>query len=529
MHVNVGIDGRLEFTDMSLGMRRLVERCRNDLGLFCKEFMMDTFSDEFTGQHRDLLGLLDDDKIVRLGVCAWRGFGKTSIFSALVVRNLLYRKSRFVLYVSSSHENAMNVTEAIKYELCNNDRILDIFGSYRPIYDANEIKLGFSKRSYYIHNPIDNMPVGYVIPKGAGQTVRGLNIKLGDIGRLRPDLVCVDDIETDEDVMSDEVRGRIRNWFFSALMNVVDTRKISRENRWDDKSYYRIIVLDTMKHNDCLIRNLRDNSNFMYKDYPRARNEGGVWYSNIPEWLSDEDIRNEVDEYESHNLMGMYKREMLCDESEIGVDKLNVSDIRYYDNIPSGLDCFILVDPARTVTGSSKTAITVVYIDFNEYKIYIHEQIVNRMSIEEQISKLVELCNRYNPNVFAIETVGPDDYLKMIIETNVIKGNIYPVYLRPKRLNTKEIRAVDLIRLYKVGMIYHNEKLRGMDLERTLLAFPNTREYDAIDSAGFVIDTIQRLDIHFPNINEKVVETKQDNIIEYNNYSLKPIKIRLRL
>ena len=532
--VRIDDSGEIRFRTLDYEIRRQVEEGSRDLGVFCEVFMPHTFSEVFTNQHRELIRYLDDDRIARLAVCAWRGFGKTSIFSAFVVRNILYRKSRFVLYVSSNHENAMNITEGIKYELCNNDKILEVFGSVKPMYDTNEIKLGFSKKAYYVHDPESGEPIAYVTPKGAGQACRGLNVILGNRGRVRPDLICVDDIETDEDVLSEELRGRIRVWFMSALLNTVNTKRIPKGNMWDGESHYRIIVLDTMKHKDSLIRNLRDNSLFKYISYPRGRYEGGKWYSNVPEWITDDEIRREVEEAERYGNFSIYRREMLCDERSMDIEQLDIGDICYYegDDVVRGLDCFITVDPARTLTGSSKTAITVTYVDFNEYRIYIHEQIVSKMSIEEQMLTILELCRRYRPQFFAIETVGADDYLKAIIETEILSevNDVVPVYLRPTRMNAKEVRALDLIRLYKAGRVLHNARIRDGELEQQLLSFPNNRHYDAIDSAGFIIDTIIKINAHFPSINSNIpLDNDNSDIIQSELLTLKPMKVSIKL
>lgn len=538
MRCRIREGGEIEFFDISLGLRKMVERSRDDLGYFCKEFLGDSFDYEFTGQHRDVMGLLDDDSIARLGICGWRGFGKTTIFSAYVIRNLIYRRSRFVVYVSSGLEQAIRITEGIKIELCNNDRILDIFGSYRGIYDIDNVKLGFSKRAYYLHCPYSGEAIGYVLPKGAGQSVRGMNVHIGN-RRMRPDLVCVDDVETDEDVRSEGVMLGTRVWFYGALMKSIDTKREPIGNRWRDRSYWRVVVIDTKKHDNSLISYLKRDKQFEYIELPIARRvgelEGGVevmgeyWKSNVPEWKDDEQVSSEIRIAKQNGTWDIYRREMLCESSELSEDRLYEGDFRYYDSdeVVKGLDCFILVDPARTMTGSSRTAITVMYLDVGGGKIYIHEQIVDKFPVEKQIEIYRNCIRKYRPSVFVIETIGADDFLRTMIEGNVLVDNsdVMPLYLRPFRINIKEVRATDLIRLYKSGNIYHNIRMRNSELERNLILFPNCSNWDVMDSAGFIIDTMNKLNIEFGmgNVYNREIAEDNDKLEKSDKYKFRMV------
>ena len=529
--------GEVEFFDISLGLRKMVERCRYDLGYFCKEFLGDSFDYEFTGQHRELLGLLDDDRIARLAVCGWRGFGKTTIFSAYVIRNMIYRLNKFVVYVGSGLEQAIRITEGIKIELCNNDRILDVFGSYRGVYDVDNVKLGFSKKAYYLHCPYSGEVLGYILPKGAGQSVRGMNVHIGN-RRMRPDLVCVDDVETDEDVRSDSVLIGTRVWFYGALMKSIDTKKEPIGNRWTGDSHWRVVVIDTKKHDNSLISYLKRDKQFEYIEFPIARrvsiDDGGVevmgeyWRSNIPEWKDDKQVGEEIRIAKQNGTWDIYRREMLCESSDLVEDRIYEDDFRYYDNdeVVKGLDCFILVDPARTITGSSRTALTVIYLDVGRGKIYISEQIADRFPVEKQIEIYRNYIRKYKPSVFVIETIGADDFLRNMIESNVLVGNdnVMPLYLRPFRINVKEVRATDLIRLYKSGNIYHHIRMRNSELERNLILFPNCSNWDVIDSAGFIVDTMNKL-----NIELGISKVYNNDIIEVDKEMVKSDKYRFRM
>ncbi|HEX9080232.1 MAG TPA: phage terminase large subunit [Desulfuromonadaceae bacterium] len=113
---------------------------------------------------------------------------------------IAYAYRHFILQVSDTAAQAEAFIECIKIELECNERLQQDFpeicgqGSTwraRKIITANGIQ---------------------VHAAGAGQSLRGFRR-----GKSRPDLVICDDLENDEDVLSEDSRQKLENWFFKAL------------------------------------------------------------------------------------------------------------------------------------------------------------------------------------------------------------------------------------------------------------------------------------------------------------------------
>lgn len=107
---------------------------------------------------------------------------------------------RFILQVSDTAAQAEAFIECIKIELECNERLAQDYPELcgaGPTWRARKI---VTRNGVQVH------------AAGAGQSLRGFRR-----GKDRPDLVIGDDLENDEDVLSEDSRQKLENWFFKAL------------------------------------------------------------------------------------------------------------------------------------------------------------------------------------------------------------------------------------------------------------------------------------------------------------------------
>ncbi|KKK53710.1 hypothetical protein LCGC14_3092050, partial [marine sediment metagenome] len=174
--------------------------------VYCEVFHPDIFYVQFGRLHDDIFELIDDKKAKKKVIAAPRGLGKTSIGRAIISKHILFRDIHFAPYISKSEGHAMLQTENIKRELLSNDMIRKVFGSIKISDNPMGIPEEFSKKSWVaLGNTI-------VVPRGSGQQVRGLNwIK------YRPDYLMIDDLEDDDTIDNERIRGDRRIWYYGSV------------------------------------------------------------------------------------------------------------------------------------------------------------------------------------------------------------------------------------------------------------------------------------------------------------------------
>lgn len=116
---------------------------------------------------------------------------------------LLTGKAKVKLLVSNSYDNAVRLLTPYKINLESNQRIIHDYGEQQSIGDWNEGKF--------------TTKCGFCIAAvGAGQSPRGFRLE-----EIRPDIIDVDDIDTDEECRNPDQIKKKWNWIEQALIPTV--------------------------------------------------------------------------------------------------------------------------------------------------------------------------------------------------------------------------------------------------------------------------------------------------------------------
>ena len=210
--MQLGEDSILSQSDIS----NILEMAYLDTRVYCKTFYPDIFYQDFSSLHDAIFKPIDarnDDgtpmynKIV---IKAPRGLGKTSIVKALIRKRIRFKDVNFVTYIGKNEGFAIMQTENVKNAMLQNKLENKFFGSINA-KTLDDVSYEFSKKSWITSNGV------YVLPRGAGQAVRGITFDFNST-TYRPDLIVIDDLEDDEEVLSEVNRAKLKNWFLSAVV-----------------------------------------------------------------------------------------------------------------------------------------------------------------------------------------------------------------------------------------------------------------------------------------------------------------------
>lgn len=188
--------------------------------------------------YREFLGLYDPNKRFlqerQVQLVVYRGGAKSTcvnlICGSYVVchngRQIIlengtkgYIDEELVVLASETNTFAANWVNSIRTELSSNHELKRYYGDMKPskIKDEegkwrSDVFIALRSR---LPNPFAGKTIG-VIGRGAGQQIRGLNIK------GRPTLFIPDDIYSAKGIITIESRDKTRYWFFNEAINTLD-------------------------------------------------------------------------------------------------------------------------------------------------------------------------------------------------------------------------------------------------------------------------------------------------------------------
>lgn len=500
--------------------REILANCCASIKTHCRIFHPDRFFRPFSPYHDQLFEVYDDTSIQKIVITAHRGFGKTSIFNfAIPSQSLLFKKTTFMSPISATSTGAVIQSENLKSAFTDQKFIAacsELYGLENGIKSDS-----FSRDMWESANGV------FVLPRGRGQQVRGMSF--GASGK-RPGLIVVDDLEEAESVLSKEQRDKTKEWFFTDVCNSVDK----------PLKTWRIVVIGTILHEDCLLNALINDSSWTYLNFPLCdENFKSCWVN----YMTDEDVLALKKEHEDQNILAAFYREFMnvCNPSEDAVFKPEY--FRYYDEAEMSQklnleDNVIIVDPAKTAKmHSAKSAILGAAICRSN--IYYRDLINERLRIDEIAPAAFDMADRLGAHTIAVEDAGLQDWIRHpflnemtargrhynIIwlsgkngKEEIVSDDAHRAVSRSASSRGKTLRVAALAPYYRQGRIFHNKSCCG-PLEAQLLSFPLSKYWDAMDTAAYTIQVMSIGDRYMePDVPE---DEDEDNLeAEYRRLAL---------
>ena len=454
-------------------LKVVLAECYNSTEMFCKVFLPDTFHRPFSKLHKQIFEILDDESLQKVVIAAPRGFGKSSILSlAYPAKRILYRATKYVVPISCSADMAMENSENLKRELLDNPVGNLLFGSIK----SNDT---FSKEEWITSSEIK------VKPRGAGQQIRGRRFLTN-----RPDLILVDDLEDDEGVLSEDQRRKLKNWFFSSVVNSVDR----------GSKNWRIIVMGTVLHQNSLLSDLLGDSSW---NSTRLELCNDQYVSNWPDFMTSEQVKGLADEYRAADMLDVFYREYRNLPISVEDQGFKPEFFKYYEDesifTKRRMTTIILADIAKSFEkGSCNTAIAGVSVDTESGHVYIREIIEGKFFPDQLIKEMLDMGERLGALIIAPESTGLEEYIMYPLKTEISKrGRFYVVMgVRPREGKTGPRRSGGLVPFYRKGQVFHNKNCCG-GLERYLMEWPRPSKWDVIDAVSGLLYVMEEGERYF--------------------------------
>ena len=203
-------------------------QAKKSLLYFLKNFLPEWFKKPFSEAHRDMIARIERSIIsgTKFAYAFPRGFGKTSVMLASMMWAILNGHSRCVVYIASSDAGAAKALKLIYNKLRKSETLRDYYPELICLYKLDgetkrqkgQTMEGVKTEVRYVPGETLEMPqLASVESSGAKIMTTSIESKfrgiLDDAGGdlIRPDLVVLDDLQTDEAARSPNQIAKIMN------------------------------------------------------------------------------------------------------------------------------------------------------------------------------------------------------------------------------------------------------------------------------------------------------------------------------
>jgi predicted phage terminase large subunit-like protein len=386
-------------------------------GMLFKSIFMSAYETEKSPPfHHELMGLAlreppyDKEWQGRDGliIAAPRGSAKSTVLS-LAVPMLwgLHRKKKFGILISDTDSQVQFLCDALRREFEDNEKIAEVFGNVRgdrfkqsPLRWTNadfSIALSDPPGS---DDPNDIVWTCRYVGRGMRSKVRGLRSRA-----QRPDFLILDDAENDLHVMTEEQRAKTADWFYKALLPMLDPKTAT------------VIVGGTLIHFDSLLAKLlkvtrADDTPVYVTRLWKAINEDGssIWPERFTkEWLDNKratmtarsfnsEFLNDPTDPETQKFRPEWMRWYVA-----GVDTDVRDGVLYFKDKP--LRIYMGVDQAieeKEDAAIDETAIVVIGVTKDEDIVILHTWHA-RVDFPTQVRMVRTTATQFNVHLTGIE------------------------------------------------------------------------------------------------------------------------------
>ena len=435
--------------------KKVYSKLYGNMALFGRMCFPSALRKEIPPFHSDIYRALSDDSARRVAIAAPRGTAKSTTTSLIFpLWRAAFKRSDedlFIVIISESQAQSINFLSRIKYHLGNSDRFKELFGDLGPTtakrWTNTDVVLANGTR---------------IIAVGTGQRVRGF-IE----GDTRPNLIIVDDFESELNAFTAEARVKNRRWMTEAVIPSLS----------DDG---KIVMIGTVISEDCFLYWVKESSAWNVLWYAITNDDGtSLW----PDRFPHSRIRQIEEEYKSvGNINGFYQEYMNIaqspDSAPFKPEEEKIIPVEIYGG----------VDPASSLSMRADFfVVSMVAVDSENNK-YIVDLFRERISPEKQPQKIIDMFKKYKPRRIKIETVGYQEALRTAVREIMRNEGLYIPGLESgvKPRTKKSERLLSLVPMFAKGEFHW----RPQDIEgqKEFMAYPKGKHDDIMDSIWTALD-----------------------------------------
>ena len=458
----------------------VLKKLRNNMALFGKHCFPTALRKSTPPFHREVYAYLSDDEKKRVLIAAPRGTAKSTVTTLIYpLWKVAFKSTKedlFIVIISESQAQSINFLSRIKYHLTYSDEFKAIFGN-----------LGPETASKWTHTDIVLANGARIVAVGTGQRVRGFLQ-----GDTRPNLIIVDDFESELNAYTAEARAKNRKWLTEAVIP-----SLSDEGK--------IAMIGTVISEDCFLCWAKESSAWhvlwfsIWDD-----DEKSIW----PERFPKERILSIKEEFKSvGNINGFFQEYMNIaqspEDAPFQPKWIKIHNYEYKrvqgqnclvknegeeNEVLKPVEIYMGVDPASSLSvRADYFVIAAIAIDNNNNK-YIVDLYRKRISPAEQPQLIIDYYKKYKPRRVKVETVGYQEALRTATRELMREDNLYIPGLESgvKPRNSKSERLLSLVPLFAKGTFYF--RAEDTHAQGEFLSYPKGKHDDIMDAIWTALD-----------------------------------------
>ena len=465
-----------------------LKKLRNNMALFGKHCFPTALRKSTPPFHAEVYANLADDEKRRVLIAAPRGTAKSTVTTLIYpLWRVAFKRSDedlFIVIVSESQAQSINFLSRIKYHLTHSGKFKEVFGDMGP-----------NTARRWTHTDVVLNNGTRIIAVGTGQRVRGF-IE----GDTRPNLIIVDDFESELNAYTPEARAKNRKWITEAVIP-----SLSDEGK--------IAMIGTVISEDCFLYWAKESSawNVLWYSIWNDKEES-IW----PERFPKERILSIKDEFSSvGNINGFYQEYMNIAQSPEDAPfqpdwiKLHSYEYKKIDGQNAlikneGLEnekikpveIYTGVDPASSLSARADFFVIATIAIDNDNNKYVIDIYRDKISPAKQPQKIIDVYKKFKPRRVKVETVGYQEALRTAVRELMREEEIYIPGLESgvKPRNSKSERLLSLVPLFAKGTFYF--KPEHMIAQQEFLSYPKGKHDDIMDAIWTALDRAKPCRVH---------------------------------
>lgn len=456
--------------------------------------------------HAELTGYLDDLLVNVTNRIAWsvpRGHAKSTYLSNMYpIFNICYNLRTFILIVSETQDGAKMFTDYVNNQLKANDKLREDFGELMSNNSRENLRDN-SEKFITLNN--------VMVASGSTQKqLRGMR-HLND----RPDLIILDDLESDKSTNTPELRMKNLLWYTKTV------------NPLGDPTRTAFVYMGTLVNPHGLLPYVMQRADFKSKRYsaivsPPDNPELWEEYERIYRDLEDDNRLETAEAYYFANQEAMDKGvevlwetrmpyyKLMQEKCNVGTRAFNSEylnlpysdedaifrpeNITYYDDhdllddagrtIP--MDLYGFWDVAITGKGDYNAIITLGR-DRRTGIFYVLDAYAGKVNMHEALKIAEQKILQYKHHTFGVETIQAQWSMYQQLRVNLSKKSYFATRLKSIQPRTKkEIRIEAIEPLVEAGQIRFKKQHRLMI--EMLELFPQHEHDDLPDALASCVD-----------------------------------------
>ena len=464
---------------------KALETLYNDIPLFGRTCFPKAYKKDTPPFHGEICDAFQDEKQKQTLIASPRGSAKSTLVSfVLPMHKVAYKKSTedlYIVIISESRNQSINFLNRIKF-------YLDTSEEYRMLYG----NLGQATATTWREGEIVLANGARIIAAGTGNRVRGF------IHRdTRPNLIIVDDFESETNALTKEARSKNRKWLTEAVIPSLS----------DDG---RLFLIGTVISEDCFLYWAKNSStwkvlwfaicdknfdNLLWPDkFPKKRilhikddmasvgNLNGFYQEYMNEAQSPENapFKPAFMKYHSYILEK-------DDSGQWYLTDISKKDVGEGEREVIPVDIYQGVDPASSLSEHADFFVIASIAIDRHRNYYIIDMYIDKITADKQPGKIIELFKKYQPKRVTIETVAYQEALRAYVRRLMDEEDLYIPGLekgfKPRR--AKNERLFSLVPIFAKGSFYLRRQ--DVEVEKQLLAYPKGSYDDTLDAIWMAI------------------------------------------